>query len=93
MFKWYQKWKAQKIEDESLREKTLATIDDEPWVKVIDVQFADPRNPGSGFFELDWNEAFITQLTEAGYSGRSDGEIVDMWFNDVCRGVIGEPPE
>jgi len=93
MFKWWEKWQANRIQDEDLREKTLANIDGEPWVKVVDVQFADPRNPSTGFFELDWNQAFVTQLTEAGYSGRTDVDVVDMWFNDVCRGVADVDPE
>ncbi len=93
MFKWYKRWRARGIQDENLREKTLANIDNEPWVKVVDVQFADPLNPSQGFFELDWNEAFVNQLTEAGYSGRTSEEVVDMWFNDLCRGVINEEPE
>lgn len=88
MFKWFKKWRARRIDDETLREKTLANIDNEPWVKVVDVQFADPNNPGTGFFELDWNDAFVEQLTEAGYSGRTPEDTVDMWFNDLCRGVI-----
>ena len=90
MFKWFKKWRANRIDDETLREKTLANIDNEPWVKVVDVQFADPNNPGTGFFELDWNDAFVKQLTESGYSGRTPEDIVDMWFNDLCRGVIND---
>lgn len=91
MFKWFKKWQASKIQDENLREKTIANIEEEPWVKVVSVQFADPRNPTTGFFELDWNKHFVHQLTEAGYSGRTDEEVVDMWFNDLCRGVVQDP--
>lgn len=90
MFKWWHRWRAGKIKDEVKREKTLANIDNEPWVKVVDVQFEDPKNPGSGFFELDWNQAFVQKLTDAGYSGREDSDIVDQWFNDLCRGVAGD---
>lgn len=93
MFRWYKRWQANKIEDETVREKTLANIDNQPWVKVIDVQFVDPKNPKTGFFELDWNKAFINSLTEAGYSGRTDEDIIDMWFTDLCRGITNEEPE
>jgi len=93
MFKWWKKLKANKIKDENQREKELANIDNVPWVKVINVEFADVRNPGSGYFELDWNKAFVAQLTEAGYSGRQDEDIVDMWFTDLCRGVAKDIPE
>jgi hypothetical protein len=70
--------------------KELATEAGEPWVAVLDTIFENPDKPATGYFELDWNEAFVKSLIEAGYSGRADNEIVDMWFNDLCRGVIGE---
>jgi len=93
MFNWYKKWRAGKIQDIDLREKTIANINNEPWVKVISVQFVDPKKPNTGFMELDWNKAFVYSLTEAGYSGRTDEDIVDMWFTDLCRGVTNEQPE
>ena len=76
-----------RLKDEKL-EKELATINEEPWVKVISVTMADPKDPSTGFFELDWNEKFVDSLIESGYSGRTAEETVDMWFNDLCRGVI-----
>lgn len=60
----------------------------EPWVDVVSVKMEDKNNPSSGYFELDWNTAFVSQLVEAGYSGRTDEEIVEQWFNDLCRGVV-----
>ena len=78
-----------RLKDEKL-EKELATINEEPWVKVINVTMADPKDPSTGFFELDWNEKFVDSLIEAGYSGRTAEETVDMWFNDLCRGVISD---
>lgn len=70
--------------------KELATEAGEPWVAVLDTIFDEPDKPATGYFELDWNDIFVKQLVDAGYSGRVDGDIVDMWFNDLCRGVIGE---
>lgn len=90
VMKWFKKWKASKIADVDAREKKIAEIDNTPWVKVINVGFEDPNNPSTGHFELDWNKQFIDQLVEAGYSGRADEDIVDMWFNDLCRGVVGD---
>lgn len=72
----------------SEQEKRLATINNEPWVKVIEVSMTDPNDPTKGNFELDWNNLFIESLYEAGYSGRSDVEVIDQWFNDLCRGII-----
>lgn len=88
MIKWYQRWRANKIKNPVEKEKTLATIDNEPWVKVLTVDFENPADPKTGSMELDWNDAFIQNLVDAGYSGRTQEEIVDMWFRDLCRGVI-----
>ena len=70
--------------------KRMADIEGEPWVEVKSIEFANPDDPRSGAFELDWNNAFIESLIESGYSGRSDDDIVEMWFNDLCRGVLDD---
>ena len=78
-----------RLKDEKL-EKELATIDEQPWVKVVNVTMADPKDPSTGYYELDWNEKFVDSLYEAGYSGRNAEDVVDQWFNDLCRGVISD---
>ena len=78
-----------KLKDAKL-EKELATIDDQPWVKVVQVHMTDPRDPSTGYFELDWNEKFVQSLYDAGYSGRNAEDVVDQWFNDLCRGVLAD---
>ena len=50
----------------------------------------DPNNIGNGAFELDWNEFFVAKLIRAGYKGNDDSQIVDQWFQDVCRNVVLE---
>ena len=63
-----------------------------PWVKVVEVHF-DKDDPTRGYFELDWNEDFVGLHGEAGYSGETNEQIVDLWFNDLCRSValdVGE---
>ena len=81
------------LEAKAKTPKEIATEKGEPWVAVVETGFADPKNPNTGFFELDWNKAFVEQLKEAGYSGRTDEAVIDMWFNDICRGVYDQPPE
>jgi hypothetical protein len=76
-----------RLKDNSL-EKQLASINKEPWVKVLEVKMQDPNDPRTGYFELDWNDSFVASLSEAGYSGRNDDEVVEQWFNDLCRGVV-----
>lgn len=84
----FKKIVAKRIKDDVEREKQIATLNNEPWVKIVSVNFEDTNDPGSGYFELDWNQQFIEKLIEAGYSGRTDSDVVDMWFNSLCHGVI-----
>ena len=82
--------------NETLNAKTpkeIATEKKEPWVAVLNTSFADPKNPSTGYFELDWNTYFVSSLIEHGYSGRTDEDVVEMWFTDLCRGVTKEIPE
>ena len=72
--------------------KEIATEKDEPWVNVIDLE-VDPDNPGSGAFELDWNQPFIKMLYKAGYRNEVEEDMVDNWFQDVCRQVVMETYE
>lgn len=69
--------------------KELATEKKEPWVAVLETHVAKD-NLKNGFFELDWNEYFVVQLREAGYTGSTDEEIVDSWFSELCRNVGAE---
>ena len=69
--------------------KELATEAGEPWVEVIGMDI-DPTDPGQGAFELDWNDKFVANLVRAGYQGKTDQDIVDNWFKNVCRNVVLE---
>jgi hypothetical protein len=69
-----------------LSPKELATEKKEPWVAVLETH-VNKENVRNGFFELDWNEYFVVQLKTAGYTGTTDEEIVDQWFQELCRNV------
>lgn len=69
--------------------KARATAAGEPWVNVLGIE-VDPENPGAGAFELDWNDIFVARLIKSGYQGKTDQDIVDNWFQDVCRHVVME---
>jgi hypothetical protein len=72
--------------------KQLATEAGEPWVSVVSMD-VDPQNLNQGAFELDWNEIFVARLVKAGYMIKptdTDAEIVDRWFQNVCRNVAME---
>lgn len=70
----------------------LATERGEPYVAVLSMD-VDPNNLHQGAFELDWNEIFIARLIKAGYMIKkddTDADIVDRWFQNVCRHVVME---
>lgn len=72
--------------------KELATEAGEPYVSVIAVEL-DPDDIGNGAFELDWNEIFIAKLVKSGYMIKktdTDAEIVDRWFQSICRNILNE---
>ena len=69
-----------------LSDKDKATARGEAYVKVLEVNF-DKDNPGDGYFELEWNNIFVKQLLEAGYSGDNEEEIVDLWFTTLCKQI------
>jgi hypothetical protein len=69
--------------------KELATELGEPYVAVLSMD-VDPENLHQGAFELDWNEKFVANLLRAGYQGKTDSDIVDQWFQNVCRHVVME---
>lgn len=81
-----------KKKSEISKEKDQATREGKPWVKVIKVD-VDPTNPAEGYFELDWNDQFVTMLVRSGYIGKSNDEIVDQWFNDLCNGIARQVAE
>jgi len=72
--------------------KQLATENNEPYVAILTMDI-DPNNLHQGAFELDWNEIFIARLVKAGYMMKptdADSDIVDRWFQNVCRHVVME---
>lgn len=72
--------------------KQLATEKGEPYIAVLSMD-VDPENLHQGAFELDWNEIFVNRLIKAGYMIKkedTDSEIVDRWFQNVCRHVVME---
>lgn len=73
-------------------EKELATERGEPYVTIVRMD-VDPANLHAGSFELDWNEKFVANLVRAGYMMKesdTDADIVDRWFQNVCRHVVME---
>ncbi len=72
-----------------LSDKEKATAAREPYINITSIEL-DPSDIGNGAFELDWNEFFIANLVKAGYRGKDDAQMVDQWFQNICRNVVME---
>ena len=83
------KKEAPKKNKKKLSDKELADKNKEPYITVLSMEI-DPDNPSDGAFELDWNDIFVARLMKAGYQGKTDNDIVDNWFQSVCRNVVME---
>lgn len=83
--------KVKKVETQ-LSPKELATQNNEPYINIVKVDI-DPKDINNGAFELDWNDKFVLNLVRAGYKIRTDdtdAQIVDRWFQHVCRNIALE---
>lgn len=97
MFNWFKKKQPEPVKVEAPKEekkhkktaKEIATEKNEPYVAILSMD-VDPENLNSGAFELDWNDKFVMNLIRAGYQGKTDQDIVDLWFQNVCRNVVLE---
>ena len=81
-----------KVKEEPRTAKQIATDKKEPYVNIVSLD-VDLNNLHQGAFELDWNEIFVARLVKAGYMIKkddTDAEIVDRWFQNVCRHVVME---
>jgi len=84
-----------KKEVQKKTDKEIATEKGEPYVAILSLDI-DPANLHAGSFELDWNDKFVANLVKAGYMMKkedTDAEIVDRWFQNICRHVVMETYE
>jgi hypothetical protein len=98
MFNWLKKKPEAKLETKSEPKsrkksaKELATEANEPYISVVSIEL-DADDVGNGAFELDWNEIFVARLVKSGFMQKkddTDAEIVDRWFQNVCRNILNE---
>lgn len=73
-------------------DRKLADLRSEPWVNMPDMKW-DPADPSKSYFQLDYNEHFVTFLRSHNYAGTTDEQVVERWLNDVCRSVAQEIQE
>ena len=62
---------------------------EEPWVKVLNMN-VNKDNPRNGWFELDWNKEFVNNLQQHGYQGDTEEQIVEKWFQTLCKTIGNE---
>ena len=72
-----------------VKKKITKGQSEKPWVKVLNMN-VNPDNPRNGFFELDWNKEFVNNLQQHGYKGDTEEQIVDRWFQTLCRTIGNE---
>lgn len=76
--------------DQQEYEKKLATLRKEPWVGAVESKYDGKQGLSGFYFKMDWNEYFIKMLNENGYTGITDDETVEQWFNDINRSYLEE---
>ena len=81
--------KIKKTKNSKAKSKKDTKKSEEPMVKVLNLN-VNPDNPRNGFFELDWNDEFVNMLQQSGYQGQTEEEIVDRWFQTLCRTIGNE---
>ena len=86
MFKFLKQLFSSSSSGSDVTTKEKATARNEPYVNVVKVNI-DKDKPSDGYFELEWNQVFIRQLMDAGYSGDNEEEIIDQWFTALCSSV------
>jgi len=80
------KLKSKKITQQQY-DRERADLLNEPFVTVVRMG-VNPNMVSSGYFELDWNDQFVRMLEDAGVVGKSDEDIVNKWFNSVCKSIL-----
>jgi hypothetical protein len=73
-------------------DRKLADLRQEPWVCMPDMKW-DPADPSKSYFQLDYNDHFVTFLRSHNYSGTTDEQVVERWLNDICRSVAADITE
>lgn len=73
----------------TVSEKDIATAKGEPWVSITGME-VDMDHVENGSFTLDWNDKFVANLIRAGFKGKTDSDVVDQWFQTICRNIITE---
>lgn len=76
-----------KVITEQEYKRDISTLNKEEYFEIIKGEY----DPEMGMiFEFDWNIIFIENLRKNGYRGETDSDVVNSWFDDVCRQIYME---
>jgi hypothetical protein len=70
--------------------KEAANATKRPWISVVKMNIVDPTKISEIEMEFDWNEYFIQELRDSGYTGKEDEDLIEQWFHDLCHGIIAD---
>ena len=60
-------------------------------VGVIETQFNATKTQEWIHLNLTWNDIVLLKISNAnGYHGEKDEEVVNKWFNDLCKNIMLE---
>ena len=68
-------------------DKEILTLEGKPYIGITNIEF-DPEN-GIGM-EFDWNDYFIEELKENGFTGNTDQDLINDWYNSFCAMVASQ---
>jgi hypothetical protein len=68
--------------------KELKTLNKEPYIHILNIDYN--VQDGVHAIEFDWNDYFIQELKENGYTGKTDEELIDQWFVALSTLVASE---
>lgn len=75
----------EEADDRTSKEK--ATDACESYIDVVNLDL-EKDDLSKGFFELDWNTDFVDDLRTAGYTGKTEEDVVDQWFTELCTSIV-----
>jgi hypothetical protein len=73
-------------------EKQKSTLDEKPWIGIVNNGMDLDQGINGVYFEFDWNSYWIDFLRLNGYVGVLEEEIVEHWFQDVCQSIAASAP-
>ena len=84
-----EKERIKREEDLKAREQYLSRMKDspEPWMELVAIS---ANEKGQIKIELEWNDAFVKQLRESGFTGPDDETVMQRYVAVLARDVADD---